>query len=60
MSILIKKDEDFAKLVKAYNESLKYIKYLESKLDAAVYQEEEFNKKFTEKEYADENSLQVK
>lgn len=39
-------DEDFKELAEGYNEALDYIRFLESKLDKSIYQDEEYNKKF--------------
>lgn len=60
MAIVIEENSEFYELATNYNDALRYIKYLESKLDAAVYQEQEFNKKFTERDYADEESVETK
>lgn len=49
MSIVIEDEKQFEELVTNYGEALEYIEYLESLLDAAVYQEKEFNKKFVRK-----------
>lgn len=50
MSILIEDEEQFKKLVENYQRALDYIDFLESHLDAAVYQEQDFNKNFARKE----------
>lgn len=50
MAVIIEDEEQFKKLAEQYQEALDYIKYLEGFLDAAVYQEQEYNKKFTKDE----------
>lgn len=49
MAILIEDEKEFAELIVNYNDALDYIEYLESLLDAAVYQERSFNRKFVKK-----------
>lgn len=46
MAIVIEDEKQFEKLVTDHQRALDYIEYLESLLDAAVYQEHEFNRKF--------------
>lgn len=46
--IVIEEDSEFFELATNYNRALAYIEYLESKLDASVYQEEKFNEQFVE------------
>lgn len=49
MAIVIDDEESFERLVSDHERALDYIKYLESLLDAAIYQEHDYNKKYGKK-----------